>query len=228
MALEQFWQLIYGVLTLNGETFRTIERLPLSWIAALLVVLLAGLSQGIGQSAVLFINRVRPLRFILSLAISAIIFVFNYNFWVLSTWVIADWLFDVTLSLVAVIKTLGFSYAPLLLGFLMVIPYFGMPISIFLSIWALLAIVTGIEAIAPLGFWEVFQCCIGGWMVSQLSQRIFGRGLAVVTDKLFDWIAGVDLVRDRSQLEEMLYSGLPIPPEVAEIPNFLGNSVEKS
>jgi hypothetical protein len=223
-VLDRFWQLISGVLTLNGDTFRAISHLPLSWIGALLVVLLAGLSQGIGQSAVLFINRVRPLRFVLSLAIAAVIFVFNYNFWVLSTWIVADWMFGVSLPLVGVIEALGFSYAPLLLGFLMVIPYFGMPISLSLSIWTLLAIVTGIKTIAPLGLWQVFQCCIGGWLVSQISQRIFGKRLAIWIDRLLDWIAGVDLVRERSQLEEMLYSGLPIPPEIDEIPNFLGNS----
>ena len=226
-AFDQFWFLVWGILRLDSETFQLINHLPLSLVASIVVVLLAALSQGIGQSAVLFINRVKPLRFILSLAIAAIIFTFNYNFWVLSTWLVANQIFQVSLPLVEVIQTLGFSYVPLLFGFLMVIPYFGMPIFIALSIWTLLAIVTGIEAIADLSFWQVFECCIGGWLVLQISQRTIGRPLAAFTRMLTKKVAGVDLVKDPDELEEILYTGLPLPPVAAEIPTFLGDSGEK-
>lgn len=226
-ALDRFWSLVAGVLTLNSDTFELLDRLPLSTIASISVVLLAALSQGIGQSAVLFINRVRPLRFILSLGLAAIIFTFNYNFWVLSTWLVATQIFHAPLSLLQVIPTFGFSYAPLLLGFLMVIPYFGMPIFVALSVWTLLAIVTGIGAIAGLGSWQVFECCIGGWVVLQISQRLLGRPIDTITTWLTEKIAGVELVTDRLELEQTLYSGLPITRESTNIPNFLGNSDEK-
>ncbi|MGV2826508.1 hypothetical protein [Myxosarcina sp. GI1(2024)] len=221
-ALDCFWSLVSGVLTLNTDTLNEINQLPLGLVASILVVLLAGISQSLGQSVMLFVNQVRPLRFLLSIAIAAVLFVFNYNFWVLSTWLVADWLFQVSLPLLEVIKTLGFSYAPLLFGFLMVIPYFGMPILIVLSIWTFLAIARGLGTISPLGIWEAFECCLAGWLVLQLSQRIFGKGIASVTNKLVNWIAGVKLVKDSSQLEQMLYSGLPIPPASSDIPNLLG------
>lgn len=223
-ALNRFWDLVSGVLSLNAETFATINRLPLSLLASILVVLLAGFSQTFGQSVMLFINRVRPLRFILSIAIAAVIFLFNCNFWVLSTWLVARGIFGVDLSLIATIKTLGFSYAPLLFGFLMVIPYFGMPILIALSIWTLIAIVIGIEVITNLGIWQAFECCLGGWLVLQVSQRIFGRGISRLADKIVDWAAGVELITEPDYIEEMLYSGLPLPPDVDDIPNLLGNS----
>lgn len=221
-AIARFWHLVSGALTLNTDTLNEINELPLGLVASILVVLLAGVSQSLGQSVMLFVNQVRPLRFVLSIAIAAVLFVFNYNFWVLSTWLVADWLFGVSIPLVGVIKTLGFSYSPLLFGFLMVIPYFGMPILIVLSIWTLLAIVRGIETIAPLGIWQAFECCIGGWLVLQFSQRVFGRAIASVTSRLVDWIAGVKLVTDTSQLEQMLYSGLPIPPANFDVPDLLG------
>lgn len=226
-ALDRFWSLVAGVLTLNSETFQLLNHLPLSLIASILVVLLAALSQGIGQSVVLFINRVRPIRFILSLAISAVIFTFNYNFWVLSTWLVATQIFQASLSLLEVIQTFGFSYAPLLFGFLMVIPYFGMPIFIILSVWTLLAIVTGIDAIAHLGLWQVFECCIGGWIVLQISQRLLGRPIAIVSNWLTEQVAGVELITDQLELEQILYTGLPIAPLPTNIPNFLGDLEEK-
>ena len=223
-AIKSFWTLVSGVLLLNSETFAAINNLPLGLIASILVVLLAGLSQTFGQSVMLFINRVRPLRFLLSVAIAAVIFVFNYNFWVLSTWLVAKWLFKVNLPLTEVIKTLGFSYAPLLLGFLMVIPYFGMPILIVLSIWALMAIATGLGVISNLGIWQAFECCLGGWLVLQFSQRVFGKQIAQIVSNIVDWVAGVELVTEPDYIEQMLYSGLPIPPNSPNIPDLLRES----
>lgn len=223
-ALNRFWTLVSGVLLLNKETFTSLNSLPLGLVASILVVLLAGLSQTLGQSVMLFINRVKPLRFLLSVAIAAVLFVFDYNFWVFSTWLVAGWLFDVSLPLIDVIKTLGFSYAPLLLGFLIVIPYFGMPILIVLSIWTLMAIATGLGAISSLGIWDAFECCLGGWLVLQFSQRIIGKAIANITSKIVDWVAGVKLITEPDYLEEMLYSGLPIPPVATTIPNLLGDS----
>ncbi len=227
-AISKFWTLVSGVMLLNKETFELINSLPLGLIASILVVLLAGLSQTSGQSVMLFINRVRPLRFLLSIAIAAVLFVFNYNFWVLSTWLVAGWLFGANLSLVEIVKTLGFSYAPLLLGFLIIIPYFGMPIFIVLSIWTLMAIATGLGAISDLGIWQAFECCLGGWLVLQLSQRVFGKEIARITSKIVDWVAGVKLITEADYLEQMLYNGLPIPPDQTNIPNLLGETSEES
>ena len=226
-AISQFWSLVSGVLLLSSDTFNSITNLPLSLVASILVVLLAGLSQTFGQSVMLFINRVRPLRFILSIAIAAVLFVFNYNFWVLSTWLVATWLFGIDLPLVEVVKTLGFSYAPLLLGFLMVIPYFGMPILVILSIWTLMAISNGLGIISNLSIWQAFECCLGGWLVLQVSQRIVGKKIAQITDKIVDWVAGVELITEPDYVEQMLYSGLPIPPAAIDIPDLLGNSSEQ-
>jgi hypothetical protein len=227
-AIDRLWSLVSGVLLLNSETFKLINNLPLGLIASILVVLLAGLSQTFGQSVMLFINRVRPLRFLLSVAIAAVLFVFNYNFWVVSTWLVAGWLFGVNLPLIEVIKTLGFSYAPLLFGFLIVIPYFGMPILVVLSIWTLLAIATGLGAISNLSIWQAFECCLGGWLALQLSQRVLGKAIARITSRIVDWVAGVELVTEPDYLEQMLYSGLPIPPQRTDIPDLLGDSNQKT
>ena len=225
-AIAKFWSLVSGVLLLHSETFELINNLPLGLFASILVVLLAGLSQTFGQSVMLFVNRVRPLRFVLSIAIAAVLFVFSYNFWVLSTWLVAGWLYNADLPLVEVIKTLGFSYAPLLLGFLMVIPYFGMPILVVLSIWTLMAIATGLGAISNLGIWQAFECCLGGWLVLQVSQRIVGKAIARITSRIVDWVAGVKLVTEPDYVEQMLYSGLPIPPTDLELPDLLGSTDE--
>ncbi|NEP39101.1 MAG: peptidase, partial [Okeania sp. SIO2H7] len=138
-ALDHFWQLLWGGLSLNPQGFYNINILPQGAIAALIVVLIAGLSQAIGQSLVLFINKVKPIRFILSAAVSATLFVFAYFFWVGSIWLVSNVVFNVHLSLFVAARTLALSYAPRTLSFLIGLPYLGIPISVLLSIWSLLA-----------------------------------------------------------------------------------------
>ena len=49
--LERFWEVVGYVFALNGEAFRIAITVPAGGKWVFLVVLLAGLSQGIGQSA---------------------------------------------------------------------------------------------------------------------------------------------------------------------------------
>ena len=52
--LDRFWEVIGYVLALNTEAFRIAAGLPQGEQIALFIVLLAGLSLGIGQSVILF------------------------------------------------------------------------------------------------------------------------------------------------------------------------------
>lgn len=61
----------------------------------------------------------------------------------------------------------------------------------------------------------------------QISQRVVGKAIARMTNKIVDWVAGVDLITEPDYLEQMLYSGLPVPPAATDIPNLLGSSEEE-
>ncbi len=204
-AIAHLESLIFGALLLQSEAFRQIQVLPLGSQAALLVALLAGFSQAIGQSIVLFSNRVRPLRFFLSLLMSAILFAFGYIFWALSTWVASILLFrgDWT-TLLDVIRTLGLSYAPLIFSFLVALPYLGLPISTLLSIWSFLAFLTGLKAALGLDLWQAFGCGVLGWAVFEGLQRTIGRPLAGLGRWLTNTAAGVNLVTNLKDLEQVV------------------------
>jgi hypothetical protein len=88
-VIEQGWALIRGAWALHPDAFRAMESHPNGTLIAVMVILLAGLSQGIGQSIVLFLNQVKPIRFVLSLGIAALLFVFSTGFWVLSVWLVS-------------------------------------------------------------------------------------------------------------------------------------------
>jgi hypothetical protein len=218
-ALVLLWSLMKGAIALHSETFQSLHGRPHSLMAALTIVFFAGLSQSLSQLVVLFINQVKPLRFVLSLVISALFFVVGYGFWALSTWAIINLTFDSSLSFAGVLRTLGFSYTPLMLfGVLVVMPYFGGAIFVVLSIWTLLGVVVGIEAITPLSRWDAFESAALGWIVLQLLQQTVGQPIASLGQWIANWVAGEELITNRVRLAEELYVGLRTPRTVMDNP----------
>lgn len=201
--------LISDVLRLHAEVFQTIPTLSYSLLAALLVVFVAGFFQSLSQIVVLFINQVRPFRFVLSLFISALFFVVGYGFWALSTWTILTLGFDAQLSFLEMLRTLGFSYAPLaVFGVFVMLPYFGGGVFVVLSIWTLLALVVGLESLTDMSRWDAFGSAALGWVVLQILQQTVGQPIASLGQWITNWAAGEELITNRMRLAQELYAGL--------------------
>ncbi|MFQ4137347.1 CAAX protease [Nodosilinea sp. PGN35] len=200
--LDRFWEVLGYVFALNEEAFRIATTIPRGQGLALLLVLLAGLSQGIGQSIILFINQVRPARFVLSLTINAVLFAFGFLALVLSTWLVtlAPWTRSIPFN--HLVTVLGAAYAPLLFAFLGALPYLGVPILNLLSVWHLLAMVVGVAAIANLPIGSAFGYVALGWVVLQVLQSTVGRPVASLGKRVANRAAGVDLVTNRRDLAE--------------------------
>jgi hypothetical protein len=206
-AIEEVWHLVWGAIWLKPEVFKLINQLPRGLEVALAVTLVAGLSQAIGQGIILFVNRVKPLRFVLSLVISAVLFGFGWIFWVLSTWIACNVLFRFNPALMTVAQSLGLSYAPQILSFFIALPYLGVPISITLSIWSFLAFLTAMRSTLGLGLWQAFWCGVLGWMMLQVLQRTIGWPVARAGQWLANKVAGVKLVTDLKEVERLVERG---------------------
>jgi len=211
-TLGSLWALILDVLRLNAEVFREISTRSHSLLAALLIVFVAGFFQSLSQIVVLFINQVRPLRFLLSLLISALFVVVGYGFWALSTWMILSVVFHAPLSFLEMLRTLGFSYAPLaVLGVFVMLPYFGGGVFVVLSIWTLLAVIVGLESLTDMSRWDAFASAALGWVVLQLLQKTVGQPIASLGQWITNWAAGEELITNRMRLAQELYAGLRSP-----------------
>jgi hypothetical protein len=206
-AIEQFWTLIKGAWALHPDAFRAMESHPKGTLIAVIVILLAGLSQGIGQSIVLFLNQVKPIRFLLSLGIAALLFVFSTGFWVFSVWVVSHFVYSSDTSFLKVFRVLGLAYAPLLWSFLVALPYLGVPIEVLLSIWSLLAFVRGFSVVTDLDRWQVLGSAILGWFVLQIMQRTIGRPAVALGRWVSNTVAGAPLVTNLRELEQTVQSG---------------------
>jgi predicted Abi (CAAX) family protease len=206
--LHQLGNLMSGAFALNEGAFQTVVQSPRGQTLAFLVVLVAGLSLAIAQSIILFINQVKPFRFVFSLLLNAILFVFGFLFLVLSTWLIG-WIPGAAFIRWAdLLKGLGLSYAPLLFSFLGALPYAGVPILNLLSVWHLLAMVAAVSAIAQIGGSQAFVHVGVGWVALQLLQNTVGQPIARFGRELADRVAGVDLAQDHEALLERLRPNL--------------------
>ncbi|HTL89965.1 MAG TPA: CAAX protease [Leptolyngbya sp.] len=191
--LSQFWQRLGEVLALNPETFEQIHTMPHGSAVAVMIVLLAGLSQVLAQSVILFVNRVKPARFVLTLMIGVVLFAFGYLFLVSSTWLISFAPFTSEAPFQVVVRTIGISYAPLVFAVFGAMPYLGEPLLLLLSVWHLLAIVVGFAAATHVTLWQAFGTVGLGWLMLWIGQRTIGQPIANLGHWLECQAAGVEL-----------------------------------
>lgn len=207
-ALNQWYDIIGGAFAFRFNAFQEIATLPNGLWLALLIVLLSGLSLAVGQSIILFINRVRPGRFAFSLLLNAALFTFGFLFLALSTWLIGLLPGFASVPLLTLIKVLGLSYAPLLFGFLGALPYCGYPIGNLLSVWNLLAMVVGFAAVAQIEPSSAIVYVVLGWVVKQLLEGTIGQPIARLGRILAERVAGVDLADTPQELMERVLAGV--------------------
>lgn len=206
-ALNRVGELVGGAFALQAGAFQLITNVPDGLWLALLIVLLAGLSLAVGQSIILFMNRVQPGRFTFSLLLNAVLFACGFLFLTLSTWLTCLLPGSVNVSFPTLVKVLGLGYTPLLFSFLGALPYAGLPILNLLSVWNLLALVVGFGAITNVGIGDSFGHVALGWFVKQLLESTIGQPIAQFGKRLADRVAGVELVNSRSELKKQVLAG---------------------
>jgi hypothetical protein len=166
--LSAMWYTAGGVLKLDPAIFKVAVTLPNMWMVALAILFVAGMLDMLGQSMVLFANRVTPRRFVVSLLMSGLMLIVSAFVYALTIWLFVrmalrfhDTHFSTVLILVAL------SYAPLLFGVFSLFPYLGNLIYHAVRVWSLLALVVGVAAISDSAFWLGLLACLIGWLFMQ-------------------------------------------------------------
>lgn len=188
-----FSELLRRALALDPAVYRLLAENGQGLGIALLVVALAGLSEGVGQSIVLFLNRITPRRFLLSLILSAATHAVGYLFWAATIWLVGMRLFGRGDAFVVVARAVGLAYAPQLFGFFILTPYLGSLFSLIISVWTLLATVIAIHAGLELTLWQAVACSGVGWLLVQIGRRTLGRPLLAFERWAENRAAGVPL-----------------------------------
>ncbi|MBV8170686.1 MAG: hypothetical protein JO219_02015 [Candidatus Eremiobacteraeota bacterium] len=197
------WATLRGVFELNPHAFVASLALKDSILVALAIVVLAGLSEAIGQSVVLFANRIPPARFAYSLAITAVLFVFSYVFLTLSTWAITYLPLATRIPLRSLAIVYAVSYAPLLFAFLEALPYAGLAIGSGLRIWYLLASLVGVAAVGDLPLQYAILYVGVGWLVFVAARQTLGKPILLFGLRVMSAVSGVSFQPEESRALEL-------------------------
>jgi hypothetical protein len=166
------WQLIAGVLRLDPAAFQACISSENGLLLALIVLLVSGISLSIGQSVVLFANRVSPKRFALSLLGSALMMTISMTFWAISSWLIVTLLLGNAHPVRDFVIVVALGSAPAILGFWVLVPYLGNILAWLLRVWIFFAILVGMGAVMGLTFWQALLSCGLGWLLLELLARL--------------------------------------------------------
>ena len=193
MTASSFAEAARAALTLSFDGLAGLPGLPDAGAVALTIVLLAGISEAAGESVVLFVNRVRPRRFVLSLAVSGLIFVFTFLFLAGSVFTVTRLLLQPEVRPFDVAVVVGVAFAPRMFGFLGFLPYFGQPIGILLQSWSVLVALRGVRAVFGTTLLEAIAAVALGALLLAVLQRTVGWPLVYVARRLLSVTAGVKL-----------------------------------
>ena len=204
---EPSLELIPQVLALSRLPYQIVKSSEEGLRLALGVVFVAGLSQALSQSVVLFAYRVRPRRFVLSLVVAAGLYLFGFLFLVVSIWFVARYGFGKTEPLLVLVRAVGLAYAPYLFSFVILTPYFGSFLSVTLALWSLSATLLALSVIFNLTLFQALLCSALGWLLLQGAQRTVGRPVQAVARGARRLAAGQKLEFNPESLRALIRKG---------------------
>jgi hypothetical protein len=180
-------------LRLNPRVFEIVESGPnAGWVIAVIAIL-GGASLLIGQSVILFVNRVRPARFAVSLLVNGLVFAISLVIWAVAIWLSGKVLFPNSIPLRTVARMVGLGAAPYLFGFLVLIPYMGNFVGRVLAVWSFLVVLAGITYLAGGDLWPALVCTGVGWLLVTVMSLTIGRPIVALRNKVFQSVAGTSL-----------------------------------
>jgi hypothetical protein len=128
---------------------------------------------------VLFANRVSRRRFVACLAIAGLVYVAGLVVWGVTIWLSARFFgFDILARTVTFAVCVG--QAPLLFGFLCLMPYIGTSLQRILVAYSLLVVVAALSGILDVRVWQAALLAAAGWVLRAGLDRLLNRPLAGV------------------------------------------------
>lgn len=207
---------VRAAITLAGDRFASAYTgAPTGALVA--VVLLAALSEALGQSTVLFVNRVPRGRFLAALGSAVLVSLLTFLLWIGGVTLIARILLPdrAAPGLGEVARVVALAYVPRLLGFLQFTPYLGQAIGFVLSIWSMLLAAIGLRVLFGLQPGHAALAVGVSWLAMEALRRGFGHPLVALTRALTRRLAGSDLALSAESLYTVMRPGLEPPDDEA-------------
>jgi hypothetical protein len=207
-----FFRLIGGALTLNGEVLLAARDAPRAYLAAVLLALAAGVSLTLGQCVVLFANRVPPARFAATVFAGAVVYAARLLLWAAGIWVVGLLSPRYALPLSTTFLAVCFGQAPQLFGFFIMLPYMGMSLRRVLDAYSLIVVVAGLRAMLDLPVLPAFLAAGLGWLLQAFVAGLLERPLAGVRSWMWRTASGrAEFESPRTIVDELMSGPQAVP-----------------
>jgi hypothetical protein len=191
--IRLMWVGTIEAMRLNPQAFTYVMEGNGSGGVILAIAILGGASLLLGQSVILFVNRVSPGRFLFSLLMNGIVFTLSLVVWAFAIWLTGRLLFPNQIPFVTVLRLVGLGAAPYVFGFLVLLPYAGNFIGKVLSVWSFLVVLAGLTVLARGNFGAALVCTAVGWLIITVMSATIGRPIINARNKVWKQLVGTDM-----------------------------------
>ena len=141
------------------------------WMA-LIIFILSVISLTIGNSVVLFANRVSRSQFIRSIIAFAFLFILSVFLWTFSIRFFAALFFDRHQSQLDVFLLVAASYTPFIFGFLILLPHLGYYLYALLRVWVTVNLILSVMTAYDFNILQAITVSILGWVLLELISSL--------------------------------------------------------
>lgn len=181
---------IWMALTLDPSAAALTSVHPLTMSVAVTVALLAGASTLLGNSVVLFLNRVRGWRFVVTLVLNGVAMVALYVAQAVVIAVIGPLIAGYSPGFAVIVQGVLLATAPMVFGFLGLIPYAGPAITRVLQAWGVVVLWSIVAVTFQQGFLISGLITVLGWGVMQLLSWATSGPIGWAGDRIWQWVTG--------------------------------------
>ncbi|MBI4302235.1 MAG: YIP1 family protein [Chloroflexi bacterium] len=138
---------------------------PTATRQAIMVVLIASLSAGIGSVLLRIMGDARGGQLVLDLIYGAIFSLVGWFFWSFLIYWLGTTLFQGRATYGQLLRGIGFSNSPAVIGFFVFIPVLGSLIAMGALLWTLLAMIIAVRQALEFTMRRATATCLVGWLV---------------------------------------------------------------
>jgi hypothetical protein len=195
-----FFDIVGGILSLDPAVILGVQTAPDGLRLAILILLLATVSDVVGDSPVLFINRMPPGRLLAAMGVETVLSLVRLAIWLCGIAILALG----GLTLANVVLVVGIGYAPMLLSFLVVIPTVGPFLKRVIIAWTLVTITASIAVASNSSPWQVLAAPVVATLVILVVYRSSDRVSVALLGGLSRRFVGVDVMQRTRAMDPML------------------------
>jgi hypothetical protein len=183
--INTLFEVVGGVLTLDPQVFIVMRSAQAITGISLGVVVVAGLMRILGQSIVLFANRVRPSSFVVRIIASTLEFILDVLVMGIMLWLIARLLNpNSSLALGEILRTVPLAFAPYWLGALVLVPYMGIWIERGLKVYVFLALTVAFHGAFNQPFLTAVLSALIAWFSVLLLDSLLSWPITSATESV--------------------------------------------